>query len=189
MRIKRLTRTGASLLMLLLLTAAWPLASKAATDDQAEVRSAVRQAFDQLRGRQYGALYDGLPNASQRRISRDAFIRSLRRTGDMYQLDRMEIGAVRVSGDVAVVDTVMYGHVSRPVEGDGKVAAQLYLVRENGRWRVVVNDRAGVRSMLADYPGFLKKYPPRDPRVYVRKDGRWVDVSSVLRSAARKRRT
>ena len=190
MRTKRLIGLGASLLLLLLLATPLPFAAatvKAAADDQAEVRSAVRQAFEQLRSRQYGALYDSLPGASQRRLSRERFIRALRRTGDMYELDRMETGAVHVSGDVAVIDTVMYGRVARPVDGDGKIVTQLYLVRESGSWRVVVSDRATVRSLLADYPGFIRKYPPRDPRLYVKRNGRWVDLSAAMRSAARRR--
>lgn len=187
MRNNRLTRAGA--LLLLLLATAWPLtvAAKPSAEDQAEVRSAVRQAFDQLKSGHYGSLYDSLPAASQRRISRERFTRALRRTSDMYELDRVEIGAVRVSGDVAVADTVMYGRVSRPVESDGKVVAQQYFVREGGRWRVIVGDRATVRSMLADYSDFLRKYPPRDPRFYVKREGRWVDLTSVMRSAARRR--
>jgi hypothetical protein len=179
------------------LAAAWPGAMtaaaaaassrSAAADDKAEVRGAVRQAFQQLKSHEYGALYDALPSASQRRISRERFTGALRRTGDLYELDRMEIGAVRVSGDVAAVDTVMYGRVARPVESDAKVIAQQYLVREDGRWRVVVGDRATVRGLLADYPGFTKKYPVRDPRIYVRRDGRWVDISSVMRRAVKRR--
>jgi hypothetical protein len=151
------------------------------------VRSAVRQVFGQLKSRQYGAIYDALPSASQRRISRERFTGSLRRTGDMYELDRMEVGAVRVAGDVAAADVVMYGRVSRPVESDAKVVAQVYLVREDGRWRVAVGDRATLRQMLADYPDFTGKYPLRDPRIYVKRDGRWVDISSLVRRAARRR--
>jgi len=174
---------------MLLLAAALPFAVvKASADDQAEVRSAVRQAFDQLKSRQYGALYDSLPTASQRRYSRESFIRSFRRVSDMYELDRIEIGAVRVSGDIAVTDTVMYGHVSRPVDSDGKIVSQIYLVREGGRWRVAVGgDRATMQRLLADYPSFIKKYPPRDPRGYVKRDGRWVDITSAMRNAARRR--
>jgi hypothetical protein len=177
-----------ALMIVMLMTALWHVAAGAVAraDDQSEVRGAVRQAFAQLKSRQYGALYDGLPSASQRRVSRERFISALRRTGDMYELDRMETGAVRVSGDIAVVDTVMYGRVSRPIESDGKVVAQLYLVREGGRWRVVVSDRATARSLLADYPGFIKKYPPREPRAYVKRDGRWVDLTSALRRAAKR---
>lgn len=184
MRLKRFILLTTALLLCLTTARA---TARAATDAQAEVRGVVRQSFEQLKARQYGELYDVLPSASQRRISRDRFTRALQRTSDMYELERMEIGAVRVSGDIAVVDTTMYGRVSRPVESDGKVVAQQYLVREDGRWRVVVGDRATVQSLLADYPGFTKKYPVRDPRIYVKRDGRWVDVSSLMRSAARKR--
>lgn len=193
MRIKKEIRRYAS--VLLLLTTGLVIAASAAggaraaviADDQSEVRGVVRQVFEQLKARQYSALYDRMPESSQRRISRERFTSALRRTGDMYELERLEIGAVRVSGDIAVVDTVMYGHVSRPVDSDGKVVSQIYLVREGGRWRVIVGDRASMRSMLADYPDFIRRYPPRDPRVYVKKDGRWVDVTSVARNAARKK--
>ncbi len=172
--------------LLLTWTTAWAaVPANAGVDDQAEVRGVVRQVFEQLKSRQYGALYDQLPEASQRRLSRDRFTRSLERTSDMYDLDRIEIGAVRVSGDIAVVDTTMYGRVSRPVESDGKVVAQQYLIRERGRWRVVVGDRATMQSLLADYSAFTKKYPVRNPRIYVKRDGRWVDVSSLMRRGTR----
>jgi hypothetical protein len=191
MRTKRVIGPGASCLLMLLLATALPLtaaAAKASADDQAEVRSAVRQAFEQLRSRQYGALYDSLPGTSQRRYSRESFIRSFRRISDMYELDRMEIGGVHISGDIAVADTVMYGHVSRPLDSDGKIVSQIYLVREGGRWRVAVGgDRATMQRLLADYPSFIKKYPPRDPRGYVKRNGRWVDITSAMRSAARRR--
>jgi hypothetical protein len=194
MRIKNQLIHHASLMLLLTTglavvaaTTATTASAVVVTDDQSEVRGVVRQVFEQLKARQYSALYDRMPSSSQRRISRERFTSALRRTSDMYELERLEIGAVRVSGDIAVVDTVMYGRVSRPVDSDGKVVAQQYLVREGGRWRVIVGDRASMRSMLADYPDFIRRYPPRDPRVYVKKDGRWVDVSSLARRAARKR--
>ena len=184
MRIKAyITRAVA---IALILVPVWQI-TDAAMDDRSEVRSVVRQSFDQLRSRQYDALYDSLPSGSQRRISRDRFTRALSRTSDMYELERLEIGAVRVSGDIAVADTVMYGRIARPVDRDGKVVAQQYLVREDGRWRVVVGDRATVRNLLADYPSFTKKYPIRDPRIYVKENGRWVDVTDTARRAARRR--
>jgi hypothetical protein len=140
-----------------------------------------------LKSGQYGALYDALPSNSQRRLSRERFTGMLERTRDMYELERLEIGAVRTSGDIAVVDTVMYGRVRRPVENEGKIVAQQYLVREDGRWRVATGDRATVKRFLASNPGFAKRFPLRDPRIYVKRDGRWVDVSTLVKSAARRR--
>jgi hypothetical protein len=194
MRIKNYLLRHASLMLLLMTGLAIAVTTAASAraailpDDQSEVRGVVRQVFEQLKARQYSALYDRMPESSQRRISRERFTSALRRTSDMYELERLEIGAVRVSGDIAVVDTVMYGRVSRPVDSDGKIVTQLYLVREGGRWRVVLGDSArSTRSMLADYSDFIRKYPPRNPRAYVKKDGRWVDISSLARRAARKR--
>ena len=103
MRVERYIMLAAALMMLL--TTAWATTARSATDDQAEIRGVVRQVFEQLKARQYGELYDVLPSASQRRISRERFTRALERTSDMYELDRIEIGAVRASGDIAVVET------------------------------------------------------------------------------------
>jgi hypothetical protein len=194
MRIKKEIRLYASVLLLLTTALTFAAAARgvataaAVPDDQSEVRGVVRQVFEQLKARQYSALYDRMPESSQRRISRERFTSALRRTSDMYELERLEIGAVRVSGDIAVADITMYAHVSRPVDSDGKVVSQLYLVREGGRWRVVLGDSArSTRNMLADYPDFIKRYPPREGRVFVKKDGRWVNVTSIARSAARKK--
>jgi hypothetical protein len=155
--------------------------------DEAEVRSAVQQVFSQLKSGQYGELYDMLPATSRKRISRDRFTSALRRTEDMYELDRMEVGAVRISGDLAVADTVMYGRLLRPVKSEGKIVAQQYLVREEGRWRVATGDRATVRRFLDVNPKFAKKFPIREPRVYMKRDGRWVNVTGMLKTAVRRR--
>lgn len=157
--------------------------------DETEVRAVVQTVFEQLKAGRYGELYDTLPAASRSRISRERFTEMLRRSGGAYKLERMDIGAVRVSGDIATVETVMYGSVERPVQAEGKIVAQQYLVREGGRWRVATGDRATVRRFLAANPGFAKKFPLREPRVYVRRDGRWVDLTNTLRTAVRRRAT
>ncbi|HEX8652448.1 MAG TPA: hypothetical protein VF708_16660 [Pyrinomonadaceae bacterium] len=172
----------------LLFLAALPLAAVAArtASDEAEVRGVVEQVFNQLKSGQYEALYDALPADSRKRISRERFSSALRRTEDMYKLDRLEVGRVRVSGDHAVADTVMYGRLLRPVQSDGKIVAQQYLVREDGRWRVATGERATVRSFLSANPKFARKFPIREPRIYMKRDGRWVDVSKILKTAVRK---
>ena len=160
--------------------------ARAASDDS-EVRGVVERIFQQLKSGNYSALYDVLPSNSRRRVTRERFTGMLERTRDMYDLQRIEIGAVRTSGDIAAVDTVMYGRVHKPVESDAKIVAQQYLVREDGRWRVATGDRATVKRFLAANPEFAKKFPIREPRAYVKRDGRWVDVSSLMKAAARRK--
>ena len=173
----------------LLFVASQPARPLSRASDEAEVRSTVRTIFEQLRSGQYSELYDALPSASRARISRARFIEMLRRTSNIYKLNRLEVSAVRVSGDIAVVDTAMYGSVSRPVETEGKIVAQQYMVREGGAWRVATGDRATVRRFLASNPAFAKKFPIREPRIYVKREGRWVDVTKTLQFATRQRPT
>jgi hypothetical protein len=145
-------------------------------DEKAEVRSTVQRIFNQMKSRQYSELYDSLSASSRRRITRERFISSMQRMDDNYQLERIEIGAVRVRGDQAVVDTVIYGRVLKPAEGEGKIVAQQTLVREDGEWHVAsASPGAGLSS--------------RPARVYLKRDGRWVDITAALRSAAGRRRT
>jgi len=174
----------------LLLAASLPAsAMRYPASDEAEVRGVVQTIFEQLKSEQYDQLYDTLPAASRSRITRERFTNALRRTSGTYRLDRLEIGAVRVSGDIASVDTVMYGSVQRPIEAEGKIVAQQYLVREDGKWRVATGDRATVQKFLAANPRFAKKFSIREPRVFVKRDGRWVDLTSTLKATSRRRAT
>lgn len=172
----RINRRLMWLLTLALTVAAWPQATPAATaDDKAEVRSAVQRIFNQMKSRQYDELYDSLSSSTRQRVTRQRFASSMQRADDNYRLDRMEIGAVRVRGNTAVVDTVIYGRVLKPSEGEGKIVAQQTLVREDGEWRVSsASPGAGLSSRAA--------------RIYVKRDGRWVDITALLRSAAGRRR-
>jgi hypothetical protein len=180
-RARRLVRLAA-----LALVAAWALSGAAvaaarAASAEAEVRGAVEGAFRQLRAGQYGPLYDALPSSSRRRLSRRQFVSALGRARGMYELDRIEISSVRVAGDLAVVDANIYGRARAPFEAEGKIVARQYLLREGGRWRVTTGEAATVRPLLAAHPDFAKKFPPREPRVFLKRDGRWVDVSQTLR--------
>jgi len=144
--------------------------------DQAEVRNTVLRIFNQLKAGEYGALYDSLPSSSRSRMSRDRFVNALQRSRDAYRLDSIEIGAVRIAGDLATVDTVMYGHIAKPIEGDGKLVVQQYLVKENGSWRVATGDRATIDRFLKSNPSFRRKFPIRQPRAFIKNDGKWVEV-------------
>ena len=144
------------------------------------MRGAVEGAFRQLRAGQYGSLYDALPTSSQRRLSRRQFVSALERARGVYELDRLEISSVRVAGDLAVVDANVYGRARAPFEAEGKIVARQYLVREGGRWRVTTGDVATVRPLLAAHPDFAKRFPPREPRIFLKRDGRWVEMNQAL---------
>ena len=144
--------------------------------DQAEVRNTVLRTFNQLKAGEYGALYDSLPASSRSRMSRERFVTALQRTRDLYRLDSIEIGAVRIAGDLAVVDTVMYGHIAKPIEGDGKLVVQQYLVKENGSWRVATGDRATIDRFLKNNPSFARKFPIKRTRAFIKNDGKWAEV-------------
>jgi hypothetical protein len=174
----RINRQSIWLTALVLMATLWPqaLVGAAAADDKAEVRSAVQRIFSQMKSRQYDDLYDSLSNSSKKRFTRQRFARSMQNADNNYQLDRIEIGAVRVRGNTAVVDTVIYGRVLKPTEGEGKIVGQQTLVREDGQWRVSSGSPgAGLSS--------------RPSRVYLKRDGRWVDITTALRSAAGRRRS
>src|SRR5437588_2064603 len=141
--------------------------------DQSDVRAAVQLIFDQLKAGEYEALYDSLPSSSRSRITRDRFASALQRSRNLYQLDRIEIGAPRVSGNLAVVDTVMYAHIAPPFDADGKLVVQQYLVREEGGWRVATGDRATIDRFLKSNPAFARRFPIKPPRVYIKQNGQW----------------
>jgi len=173
----KIKRTILSLLLLIsgsILLA--PAGSMAATpSDESEVRGAVQRIFDQLKAGQYEALYDSIPSSSRTRLSRDQLVNGLKRTSSLYQLQRMEIGAVRVSGNLAVVDTVMYAHVAPPFNADGKLVVQQYLVREDGSWRMATGDRATIDRFLKSNPSFARKFPIKRPHIFTKQDGKWVE--------------
>ena len=159
--------------------------SARAASDEGDVRGVVEQAFQQLRAGDYGALYDVLPTASQRRVARERFVRGLERSRDFYELQRLEIGAVHVAGELAMVDTIIYARARKPFEAEGKIVARQYLVREGGRWRVTTGERATINPLLAANPAFAKRYPPTEPRAYLKRDGKWVDIRTVFKNTRR----
>lgn len=142
--------------------------------NETEVRATVERVFQELKSKNYDALYDNLPASSRSRMSRERFTSGLRRTQNIYELDRLEIGKVKATKDLATVDTVFYGRLLKPLDLEGKIVAQQYLVREEGKWKVATGDNATIRRFLAANPAFARQAPIRPPRVFVKKDGNWV---------------
>ncbi|HEX6717780.1 MAG TPA: hypothetical protein VF088_11755 [Pyrinomonadaceae bacterium] len=149
----------------------------AKASDQSDVRATVQTVFEQLKSHDYNSLYDVLPSSSRSRMSRDRFVSALQRAQDFYQLDRIDIGATRVMGNLAVVDTVLYGRVVNPIQAEGKIVVQQYLLREDGKWRVATGDQSTVRKFLAANPGFSKGFRIRPLRIYVKQNDQWVEFN------------
>jgi len=149
----------------------------AKASDQSDVRATVQTVFEQLKSHDYNSLYDVLPSSSRNRMSRDRFVSALQRAQDFYQLDRIDIGATKVMGNLAVVDTVLYGRVVNPIQAEGKIVVQQYLLREDGKWRVATGDQSTVRKFLAANPGFSKGFRIRPPKIYVKQDDKWVEFN------------
>lgn len=160
--------------MALLLVATLFLLPLSIEASEAEVRNVVQQTFQQLQSRNYNAVYDSLPSATQKRMTRSRFTTALQRAQGRYSLDRISIGSVRVSGDLAVADTELFGRVTTPITAEGKIVVQQYLVREGGKWRVATGDNATIQQFLKSNPTFARKFPVRQPRIYIKQGDRWV---------------
>jgi hypothetical protein len=159
-----------------------PLPLNFRASGEGEVRSAVEKIFQNLKDKKYEALYDTLPSGSRLRISRERFTSALRRSQDNYALERLEVGAIKTTGNFAVVDTVLYGRLLKPLELDGKIIVQQYLVREDGNWKVATGDEATIQRFLKTNATFARHFRIRPPRVFVMKDGKWVEFSQPKRS-------
>ena len=163
-----------SILVLVFLLA--PATAFAAPSDQSEVRAAVQHIFDQLKNGQYEALYDALPASARTRISRERLVQGLQRSQNAFQLQRIEIGTVSVSGNLAVVDTTMFAHIAKPLDGDGKLVVQQYLVREDGKWKVATGDNETINRFLKSNPGFARRFPIKKPRAFLSQNGKWIEI-------------
>jgi hypothetical protein len=151
----------------------------AQSSEETAVRSLVQQVFSQLQSHDYSSVYDSLPSATRTRMSKPRFISALQRAQDRYALDRIDIGKVRVSGNLAVVDTELFGRISQPFAAEGKIVVQQYLVREDGKWRVATGDNGTIQRFLKSNPSFARKFPIRQPRIYVKQNNKWVEFKGV----------
>jgi hypothetical protein len=149
----------------------------AKASDQSDVRATVQSVFEQLKAHNYESLYELLPGSARNRMSRERFVSALQRAQDFYQLDRIDIGTTKVMGNLAVVDTVLYGRVVTPIQAEGKIVVQQYLLKEDGKWRVATGDQATVRKVLAANPGFSKAFRIQQPRVYIKQNDKWVEFN------------
>ena len=172
-----ITKFKTAAIGLLAIATFWFLPTPARASEESDVRAIVQQVFQQLQSRDYGAVYDSLPSSSRTRMSRERFISALKRAQDRYVLDRINIGAVRVAGNIAVADTELYGRISNPFPAEGKIVVQQYVVREDGKWRVATGDNGTIQKFLKANPAFARKFPIRQPRIYVKQGSKWVEFN------------
>ncbi len=149
--------------------------SSVGQSDESAVRAVVQQVFSQLQSHDYSSVYDSLPSSTRTRMSKPRFTSALQRAQDRYVLDSIGIGKIRVAGDLAVVDTELFGRISQPFAAEGKIVVQQYLVREDGKWRVATGDNGAIQRFLKSNPSFARKFPIRQPRVYVKQNNKWVE--------------
>ena len=172
-----ITKVRTAAISLLTIATFWLSPTPARASEESDVRAIVQQVFQQLQSRDYGSVYDSLPSSSRTRMSRERFISALKRAQDRYVLDRINIGAVRVSGNMAVADTELYGRISNPFPAEGKIVVQQYMVREDGKWRVATGDNGTIQRFLKTNPAFARKFPIRQPRIYVKQGSKWVEFN------------
>jgi hypothetical protein len=173
MRNKRSIRVGGVWVLGLMLLPG--VSAFAAPSDQTDVRAAVQRIFDQLKNGEYSSLYDALPSSARTRITREQLVKGLEQSRNTFQLQKIDIGAVSVSGNLAVVDTTMYAHINA-FNADGKLVVQQYLIKEDGRWKVATGDTATINRFLQSNPAFGKRFPIKRPQAFVYQNNKWVAI-------------
>ncbi len=160
-------------------------------------RATVRSFFSLLKSGAYAALYDFLPSQLQRQTTREQLSSSLKRLESFITIERMEIGRVQERGDFAVVDTTIYGRLKQPLKlndeeiKEGRFAAQQFLFREAGRWKIATADNRTQSFFLKRNPEFSKQFQITQPKFEFKQSGEWkamgrktVGVTSSSQSSA-----
>ena len=109
-------------------------------------KAAVRSFFGLLKAQKYAALYDYLPGELQQKTSREQMTNSMKRLSSFIVIEKMDIGRVQQKGDFAVIDTTIFGKLSRPPKAsegkqekqaqEGKISVQQYSTQVRGwYWR------------------------------------------------------
>jgi hypothetical protein len=144
-----------------------------------DARSATRAFFSLLRSQQYASLHDFLPSQLQKQITPEQLALSLKRLDSFIAIEKMEIGRVQQKGDLAVIDTTIYGRLKKPLTMDGeevsegRVAVQQYLFKENNRWKIATANNRTRDYFLRQHPEFEKQFQLTQPRFELKRDGQW----------------
>lgn len=147
-----------------------------------DARGAVQSFFTLLKSQKYAELYDFLPSELQKQITREQLTGSMKRLEANLAIERMEIGRVQQRGEVAVVDTTIYGNLKRPMEmngqqvKEGRVTVQQFLFKENGQWKVVTADNRSRDFFLKRNPNFKQQFQLAQPQFAFKQNGKWMPL-------------
>jgi hypothetical protein len=177
------------LLFLFLFVAVFVISGAAQNDNQSkDARSAVNKFFLLLKSRSYPALYEFLPSDLQKQITREQLAFSLMRLDSFITIERMEVGRVQQRGDFAVINTTIYGKLKKPVKvngdeiSEGRVAAQQFLFREGGRWKVVTADNRTQSYFLKRNAEFSKQFQLAQPKFEFKQKDKWTAMGKPAKS-------
>ena len=152
-----------------------------------DARAAVNKFFLLLKSRSYPALYEFLPSDLQRQVTREQLALSLMRLDSFISIERMEVGRVQARGDFAVVNTTIYGKLKKPVTingeeiSEGRVAAQQFLFREGGKWKVVTADNRTQSYFLKRNAEFGKQFQLAQPRFEFKQKDKWMPLGRPMK--------
>jgi hypothetical protein len=147
-----------------------------------DARGAVQTFFSLLKSQKYTQLYDSLPSELQKQTTREQLTNSLKRLEAYLSVERMEIGRVQQRGELAVVDTTIYGSLKRAMEingqqvKEGRVTVQQYLFKENGHWKIATADNRARDFFLKRNPNFKQQFQLIQPQFAFRQDGKWTPL-------------
>jgi hypothetical protein len=148
-----------------------------------DARAAVQAFFSLLKSQQYTSLHDFLPTQLQRQITPAQLALSLKRLDSFIAIERMDIGRVQQKGDLAVIDTTIYGRLKKPLNlngeeiKEGRVTVQQYLFKENNQWKIATADNRTRDIFLSNHPEFNKQFQFTQPRFELKQDGRWTAMT------------
>jgi hypothetical protein len=151
----------------------------AQTKGPPSARAAIQSFFENLKTQRYDALYEYLPTQVQKQITREQLAFSLKRLDSILQIEKMEVGRVQQRGDFAVIDTVLYGRLKRPLKIDGqdadegRVAVQQLLLKESEQWKVITADDRTRRIFQQSTPEFERGFQFKPPRFEFKQNGAW----------------
>ena len=147
-----------------------------------DARGAVQSFFTLLKSQKYAELYDFLPSELQKQITREQLTGSMKRLEAYLAIERMEIGRVQQRGELAVVDTTIYGNLKRAMEingqvmKEGRVTVQQFLFKENGQWKVVTADNRARDFFLKRNPNFKQQFQLIQPQFAFKQNGKWMPL-------------